>query len=217
MQAYGLAPDDPTRRTVAVEPLCSWSAWRIKIRLMALARSRLMCGEAHMQEIGRVFQFVPWIDERLAKRIFIGHRREGWHFRDHADGGQLTLRRIRALTLENARKGITVNASATGYVATDLLSGVPDEVRSRLSGRSRWDGSARPRTSPAAWCSLPPMRRRGSRAPPSPSTAANSWIDMAAAPLYCNAAIYIAAHKKMRYTGVAPGPQTRRTILPGAS
>ena len=26
MQAYGLAPDDPARRTVAVEALCSWSA-----------------------------------------------------------------------------------------------------------------------------------------------------------------------------------------------
>src|SRR4029078_6608349 len=37
MQAYGLAPDEPARRTVEVEALCSWSAWRIKIRRMALA------------------------------------------------------------------------------------------------------------------------------------------------------------------------------------
>src|SRR5207244_1261259 len=26
MQAYGFAPDDPARRTVAVDALCSWSA-----------------------------------------------------------------------------------------------------------------------------------------------------------------------------------------------
>src|SRR4029453_17437862 len=65
-------------------------AGKVKVDLVLLA----WCGKAHMQEIGRVFQFVPWIDERLAKRIFVGHRRKGWHFRDHANSGQLTLRRI---------------------------------------------------------------------------------------------------------------------------
>lgn len=34
----------------------------------------------------------------------------------------------RALALESARKGITVNAIAPGYVKTDLLAGVSDEV-----------------------------------------------------------------------------------------
>jgi acetoacetyl-CoA reductase len=33
----------------------------------------------------------------------------------------------RALALESARKGITVNAIAPGYVATELLTGVSDE------------------------------------------------------------------------------------------
>ena len=36
--AYGLAPVDPTSRTVEVEAFCSWSACRMKIRSSALAR-----------------------------------------------------------------------------------------------------------------------------------------------------------------------------------
>jgi acetoacetyl-CoA reductase len=34
----------------------------------------------------------------------------------------------RALALESARKGVTVNAIAPGYVKTELLAGVSDEV-----------------------------------------------------------------------------------------
>src|SRR6187549_3404946 len=41
----------------------------------------------------------------------------------------------RALALESARKGITVNAIAPGYVATDLLSGVSDEVMKAIVGQ----------------------------------------------------------------------------------
>ena len=51
-------------------------------------------GKAHMQEIRRVFQLVPRMDERLADRIFVSHGGDGWHFPDHADTGQLTLRWI---------------------------------------------------------------------------------------------------------------------------
>jgi acetoacetyl-CoA reductase len=41
----------------------------------------------------------------------------------------------RALALESARKGITVNAIAPGYVNTDLLAGVSDEVMKAIVGQ----------------------------------------------------------------------------------
>jgi acetoacetyl-CoA reductase len=41
----------------------------------------------------------------------------------------------RALALESARKGITVNAIAPGYVATDLLSGVSEDVMKAIVGQ----------------------------------------------------------------------------------
>ena len=41
----------------------------------------------------------------------------------------------RALALEGARKGITVNAIAPGYVATDLLSGVSEDVMKAIVGQ----------------------------------------------------------------------------------
>ncbi len=42
MQANGLAPEEPARRTVEVEAFCSWSAWRMKMRSMALASTGLI-------------------------------------------------------------------------------------------------------------------------------------------------------------------------------
>src|SRR5262245_37632771 len=51
-------------------------------------------GKAHTQEIRRVLQLIPWIDEWLADRIFVSHGGNGRHFRDHADTGHLPLRRI---------------------------------------------------------------------------------------------------------------------------
>lgn len=41
----------------------------------------------------------------------------------------------RAVALEGARKGITANAIAPGYVATDLLSGVPEKVMEAIVGQ----------------------------------------------------------------------------------
>jgi acetoacetyl-CoA reductase len=41
----------------------------------------------------------------------------------------------RALALESARKGITVNAIAPGYVKTELLAGVSDEVMKSIVGQ----------------------------------------------------------------------------------
>ena len=35
MQANGLAPEEPARRTVEVDAFCSWSACRMKMRSMA--------------------------------------------------------------------------------------------------------------------------------------------------------------------------------------
>src|SRR5258708_37641919 len=37
MQAKGLAPDEPARRTVEVDAFCSWSAWRMKMRRIAFS------------------------------------------------------------------------------------------------------------------------------------------------------------------------------------
>ena len=42
IQANGLAPEEPARRTVEVEAFCSWSAWRMKIRSIALASTGLI-------------------------------------------------------------------------------------------------------------------------------------------------------------------------------
>jgi acetoacetyl-CoA reductase len=41
----------------------------------------------------------------------------------------------RALALESARKGITVNAIAPGYVKTELLAGVSEEVMKSIVGQ----------------------------------------------------------------------------------
>src|ERR1700752_2941111 len=41
MQANGLAPEEPARRTVEVDAFCSWSACRMKIRSMARVRTGL--------------------------------------------------------------------------------------------------------------------------------------------------------------------------------
>ena len=42
IQANGLAPEEPARRTVEVEAFCSWSACRIKILSIALASTGLI-------------------------------------------------------------------------------------------------------------------------------------------------------------------------------
>ena len=91
MQANGLAPVEPARRTVEVEAFCSWSACRMKMRSIAWASDRIDLvvlarhREAHVQEVLGVAQIVLRIDERLADRIFVGHRGDRRHFGDHAD------------------------------------------------------------------------------------------------------------------------------------
>ncbi len=51
-------------------------------------------GEAHMQKIRRVREFVPRIDERLTDGILVGHGGDGRHLRDHADASDIALLRI---------------------------------------------------------------------------------------------------------------------------
>jgi len=41
----------------------------------------------------------------------------------------------KALALESATKGITVNAIAPGYIATDMVAAVPEEVLARIKGQ----------------------------------------------------------------------------------
>ena len=47
MQANGLAPDEPARRTVEVEAFCSWSACRMKMRSSARERTGLTMYGSH--------------------------------------------------------------------------------------------------------------------------------------------------------------------------
>ena len=65
----------------------------------------------------------------------------------------------RALALESARKGITVNAIAPGYVKTDLLAGVSDEVMKSIVGADSRGTSRRGRRSRPL--RSVPRRRRG--------------------------------------------------------
>src|SRR5262245_10766078 len=50
--------------------------------------------------------------------------------------------------------------------------------RARSSRRSRWAASARPRRSPAAWCSWPARRPASSPAPASTPTAGSTWPEV---------------------------------------
>ncbi len=47
MQANGLAPDEPARRTVEVEAFCSWSACRMKMRSSAFDSTGLTTYGSH--------------------------------------------------------------------------------------------------------------------------------------------------------------------------
>ena len=60
------------------------------IDAVVLARN----AEAHAQEVGAVAEIVLGIHERLADRIFVGHRRERRHLGDHAHRSDLALARI---------------------------------------------------------------------------------------------------------------------------
>jgi acetoacetyl-CoA reductase len=61
----------------------------------------------------------------------------------------------KALALENAKKGVTVNSIAPGYIDTEMVQAVPEKVLESIIARSRWDGSAAARRSPTWWPSWP--------------------------------------------------------------
>ena len=61
------------------------------IDLIGLGRD----AEGHAQEIAGVGQVVVRIDERLADRIFVGHRRDRRHLGDQAVAGDHALHRDR--------------------------------------------------------------------------------------------------------------------------
>ena len=61
-----------------------------RIQLIRLRRD----SKQHMQEIPRVGKIVARILRRLLNRKLIAHRRERWHFRQQAGGGQRAVLRI---------------------------------------------------------------------------------------------------------------------------
>ena len=100
MQANGLAPEEPdeTHRVgrcvllvvgVQDEDLVE-RAREHRIDLVLLARHR----KAHPHEVRGVVEIVLRIDERLADRVLVGHRRQRRHLGDHAHRGDHALVRI---------------------------------------------------------------------------------------------------------------------------
>jgi len=79
-----------------------------------------------------------------------------------------------ALAQEVARKGVTVNTVSPGYIATEMVLGVPKRSARRSSTRFRSAGWERRRKLPTRWNSWPQSRRPSSPEPISPVTAANT-------------------------------------------
>src|SRR5438552_17990004 len=81
MQAKGLAPEEPARRTVEVEAFCSWSACRMKMRSRALTSTGLtLYSSVGTANIMRMMFAVPTEEYKVSPvlvraldRIFILH------------------------------------------------------------------------------------------------------------------------------------------------
>ena len=61
-----------------------------RIDLVFLARHR----KAHMQEVRRIFELVPGINEGLPDRVFVSHGGDGRHLGDHAHARHFALLHI---------------------------------------------------------------------------------------------------------------------------
>jgi acetoacetyl-CoA reductase len=61
----------------------------------------------------------------------------------------------KAIAQEVARKGVTVNAIAPGYIGTDMVMAIKEEVREQIVARSRWDVWASRRKSASWWPTWP--------------------------------------------------------------
>jgi NAD(P)-dependent dehydrogenase (short-subunit alcohol dehydrogenase family) len=72
---------------------------------------------------------------------------------------------VKSLAQEGARAGITANAICPGYIGTEMVRAIPEDVlNSKIIRRSRQAVWANPRKSRAAWCSSPPTTRASSTA-----------------------------------------------------
>ena len=80
-----------------------------------------------------------------------------------------------SLARENARNGVTVNTISPGYIATDMVMAVPEEVRAKIVADIPPAASAHRRKSPTASASSPTNRPAGSPVPTSTSTAGTTW------------------------------------------
>jgi NAD(P)-dependent dehydrogenase (short-subunit alcohol dehydrogenase family) len=84
----------------------------------------------------------------------------------------------KALALEVAKKGVTVNTISPGYIGTKMVMAIPRKCSTarscRRSPRAAW---ASRKKSPAWWPTWLRKRRPSSPAPTSPSTAVSTCID----------------------------------------
>ncbi len=70
-----------------------------------------------------------------------------------------------SLAQENAKFGITVNTVSPGYVGTDMVMAVPEDVRAKIVAQIPWAASANPMKSPTPSASSPTNKPTGSPAP----------------------------------------------------
>jgi len=84
----------------------------------------------------------------------------------------------KALALEVARQGVTVNTISPGYIGTKMVTAIPQEILdSKILPLTRSTGWASRRRSPGSSRTSLRMKRRSSPAPTFPSTAVSTCSD----------------------------------------
>ena len=90
----------------------------------------------------------------------------------------------KALALEVARKGVTVNTISPGYIGTKMVMAIPKDILDSQDHAADPDGAARQARGSRGPGRLPrSTKRRSSPAPTSPSTAASTCNDARAIPV----------------------------------